>query len=175
MELVNDLSSAGRPVNTVLFTRLNHKKIEFLQCTKTESRVKPYTSIVKIDEDPHPDYSTALDRLVGFVIEVMNLGENWTHSNTIDLKLSWDYSDRNERWQCKIEKIKIARSTVGDELIVGRSIEVGDIVFDDIPVSILESFEDIFDEAWLYCQGRKTAQLSLFEETKSTRTKRSAA
>ena len=171
MEVLDLKSDVGRPLNTMQFTRLNHKKIEFLQCTKTDSRVKPFTGEISIIETPHPDYAYTLDLLVPLAIQVMGLNDYWKEAHTIDLKLDWNYSDRNDRWECSIEKLKIARTSNPDELIVGRSIEFGGVVFDDIPPAILEVLDHLFDEAWLYWQGRKSAQLTLFEEAKSTRSK----
>ena len=155
--------SVGRPIDALRFELMNANQIKY-QVIPIDGLAMPVQSIVKLKQDPHPDYFTALDKLVPFAIKVLDLGPNWINESAIgSLKLEWTYSDREKRWSYKISEITIARSSNMFEIPILRSIRFGGIIIDDIPSSILNAIEDIMDEAWLYCTGKKTSQLNLFD------------
>jgi hypothetical protein len=124
----------------------------------------PVQSIVKLNQDPHPDYFTALDKLAPFAIKTLDLGKHWELVSSIgSLKLDWSYNNNTEKFTYKIAEITIARLSHISEISIPRSIKFGGIIIDDIPFDVQAAIEDIMDEAWLYCIGQKTAQLNLFE------------
>jgi hypothetical protein len=154
--------SVGRPIDTLRFERMNCKQIAFQQVS-TDGLTMPVQSIVKLNQDPHPDYFKALDALVPFSIKVLDLGPHWKFSSIGSLKLAWSYSNVTEKYTYKIENITIVRPSNVGELPIGRAINFGGITIDDIPWDVQALIDAIMDEAYLYCTGKKTAQLNLFD------------
>lgn len=153
----------GRPIDAIRFEVINGIKIRY-QSVPADGLAMPVQSNVKVRTDPHTDYFDSLDKLVPFAIKVLDLGPNWVHDSAIgSLKLDWTYSDRAEMWFYKIAEITIARSSHMTEIEIPRMVKFGGIIIDDIPASVQDAIETIMDEAWLYCSGKKTAQLNLFD------------
>ena len=124
----------------------------------------PVQSIVKIAFEPHPDYFEALDKLVPFAIKTLDLGKHWHAVSSIgSLRLDWSYNNVTEKYTYKIAEITIDRPSHIAEICIDRSIKFGGIIFDDIPWEVRDAIEAIMDEAWLYCSGKKNAQLNLFD------------
>lgn len=154
--------SVGRPIDALRFEKMNAKQIVFQQVS-AEDVAMPVQSIVKINQDPHPDYFKALDALVPFAIKVMDLGPHWQFSSIGSLKLEWTYNNNTEKFTYKIDSITIARLSHLSELAIPRMMTFGGIVIDDIPYEVRDAIENIMDQAYLYVLGKKTAQLNLFD------------
>jgi hypothetical protein len=155
---------SGRPVDAIQFSAINAKKIVFQQSAiEGESIAVPLESTVKIDEEPHPDYFEALDKLVEYAIKMMDLGSNWKHASCGGIKLKWTYNHNLEKFTYRIESIAIARTSCAGELPISRSVSFGGVIYDEIPAIVIDAIDAIMDEAWLYLSGKKTAQLNLFE------------
>ncbi|MBC7515512.1 MAG: hypothetical protein H7237_03615 [Alkalinema sp. FL-bin-369] len=166
MELksLGTFNHAGRPIDTIRFEAINGKQIKYQSIGSDDLIAMPVQSIVKIAVDPHPDYFTALDKLVPFAIKVMDLGKNWQVESSIgSLRLEWSYNNTTEKYTYKIAEITIFRSSDISEIPIDRSLKFGGIIIDDIPWEVRDAIEDILDQAWFYCTGKKTAQLNLFE------------
>lgn len=154
---------SGRPVDTIRFESISGKQIKY-QSIASDGLSMPVQSIVKINQEPHPDYFSALDKLAPFAIKVLDLGKHWQAVSTIgSLKLEWTYNNNTEKFTYKIQEIALARPSDISEIAIERFIKFGGIVIDDIPWEVRDYIEVIMDEAWLYCSGKKTAQLNLFE------------
>lgn len=159
--------TVGRPIDSIRFEKMNGKQIVFQQVSATDLAM-PVQSIVKINQDPHPDYFKALDALVPFAIKVMDLGPHWQYSSIGSLKLEWTYNNNTEKFTYKIDSITIARPSALSELAIQRMMTFGGIVIDDIPYEVRDAIEAIMDQTYLYVLGKKTAQLNLFDfESKS--------
>lgn len=113
-------------------------------------------------QEPHPDYFAALDELIPFVIDVMDLGSSWESGSIGSLRLAWT-DDGEIEPSYKIVSIEISRPSGSDETITDRKLSCPRIVSEDIPDSVLEIIDRIFDEAWLYSTGEKPSQATLFE------------
>ena len=166
MELksLGTFNHAGRPIDTIRFETINGKQIKYQSIGSDDLIAMPVQSIVKIAVDPHPDYFTALDKLVPFAIKAMDLGKNWQVESSIgSLRLEWSYNNTTEKYIYKIAEITIFRSSDISEIPIDRSLKFGGIIIDDIPWEVRDAIEDILDQAWFYCTGKKTAQLNLFE------------
>jgi hypothetical protein len=155
--------TVGRPVDAIRFEAMNGKQIKY-QSVATDGLAMPVQSIVKIAFDPHPDYFEALDRLVPFAIKTLDLGKHWHVVSSIgSLKLDWSYNNVTEKYTYKIAEITIARPSDIAEICIDRTIKFGGIIIDDIPWEVRDAIETIMDEAWLYCTGKKNAQINLFD------------
>lgn len=171
MEFIGTFSHVGRPIDAIRFEVINGNQIKY-QSIGTDAIQMPVQSIVKVNQDPHPDYFRALDKLASFAIETLDLGKNWkTNSSIGSLKLEWTYSNQTEKFSYKIAEITIARSSSIEELCIPRIIKFGGIVADEIPWDVKGAIDDIMDEAWLYCAGKKTAQLDLFDTSSQIESK----
>ena len=123
----------------------------------------PITSSGKTrHQEPHPDYFAALDELIPFVIDVMDLGTSWESGSIGSLRLAWT-DDGEIEPSYKITSIDIARHSASGEIMTDRKLTCPRIVGDDIPPEVLEIIDRIFDEAWLYSTGEKPSQATLFE------------
>lgn len=171
MEFIGAFSHVGRPIDSIRFEVINGNQIKY-QSIGTEAIQMPIQSIIKVNQDPHPDYFKTLDKLVPFAIEVLDLGKHWkTGSSIRSLKLEWTYSNLTEKFSYKIAEITIVRMSGIGELCIPRMIKFGGIVFDEVPTEMKIAIDDIMDEAWLYCAGKKTAQLNLFDIQSQTESK----
>ena len=164
LKALGTFNHAGRPIDTIRFEAINGKNIKFKAIGNNNLIAMPVTSEVKIAVDPHSDYFTALDKLVPFAIKVMKLEKDWLPISSIgSLRLEWSYNNTAEKYTYKIAEITIFRSSDISEIPIDRSLKFGGIIIDDIPWEVRDAIEDIFDQAWFYCTGKKTAQLNLFE------------
>jgi hypothetical protein len=155
--------SVGRPTDTLRFERMNCKQIAFQQVSADELAM-PVQSIVKLNQDPHPDYFKALDALAPFAIEVIGFDKQiWSTASIGALALEWTYNNNTEKYTYKIANLTIDRPSIQSEVIISRTMSIGGITIDDIPHEVQGAIEHIMDEAYLYCTGKKTAQLNLFD------------
>lgn len=123
----------------------------------------PITSSGKTrHQEPHPDYFSALDELIPFVIDVMDLGSSWESGSIGSLSLAWT-DDGEIEPSYKITSIEISRPSASEETMTNRKLSCPRIVSEDIPDSVLGMIDRICDEAWSYCTGEKTSQATLFE------------
>lgn len=153
----------GRPIDAIRFEVINGTQIRY-QSVPADGLAMPVQSIVKVNVDPHPEYFEALDKLVPFAVKVLDLGPAWLVGSSIgSLKLDWTYNNNTEKYTYKITEISIARYSDVSEIVIPRIIKFGGITIDDIPWEVRDAIEGIIDEAWLYCIGKKTAQLNLFD------------
>ena len=113
-------------------------------------------------QEPHPDYFAALDELIPFVIDVMDLGASWESGSIGSLRLAWT-DDGEIEPSYKIASIDIARQSASGEIVADRKLTCPRIVNDDIPDEVLDIIDRIMDEAWLYSTGEKPSQATLFE------------
>ena len=113
-------------------------------------------------QEPHPDYFAALDELIPFVIDVMDLGASWESGSIGSLRLAWT-DDGEIEPSYKITSIEISRPSASEETMTNRKLSCPRIVSEDIPDSVLGVIDRIMDEAWLYSTGEKTSQATLFE------------
>ena len=151
---------AQRP-ESMQFTTISTKLIRYNEAARGDAM--PVISTVTINDEPHPDYFSALDELAPFVTEVMGLKTMWEVGTVGSLKLAWTDDEESGESTFKIVSIDLARSSVGSEILISRSIACRNIAGDDIPDDVSAIIDRICDEAWAYCTGAKTAQASLFD------------
>jgi hypothetical protein len=168
IKTLGTFNQVGRPVDTIRFQTINSKQIKY-KTIGTDGLAMPVQSIVKISLDPHPDYFTALDRLAPFAIKTLDLGKHWQAVTSVgSLKLEWTYNNNTKKFTYKIAEISGARPSHISEIPIERTFKLGDIIIDDIPWEVRDAIESIMDEAWMYCTGKKSAQLNLFDNPGQT-------
>ena len=106
-------------------------------------------------EDPHPDYFEALNDFALTVVDLLDLGQSWLQG-TIELVDAGYSVDDNP--SLSIRSIVLTRESLLGEVVVKRSVKLGKMCANDIDPIVLKSLEHLWEEAWLYALGRKTAQ-----------------
>lgn len=144
----------------VNFTSVSTKSIKFDRAIGG-SRKESITVNITDEDEPHPDLIEALNAFSFWVVDVLDLGGSWLQSEVTLVDAG--YTNIEEIPILSVRSISMSRASLDGELIIKRSVKMSKVCADDIPSEIIDCLEGLWDEAWLYATGQKTANNRLFE------------
>lgn len=143
-----------------MFETISYTAISFKRASADGVPMPSATTIRKAELEgfpPHADLGRAMDCLVSFVVEQMDLGTSWTGGSISSIKLDWLHDAESGHLSFRIKALTLSRLSGPGEIKSPKNVTLSKVSSEDLESSVLEIFEKIFEEADLYVSGQKKA------------------